>query len=171
MIFLLDASTLITANAQYYQIDRVPEFWDWLLHQAENGLVKMPLEIYEEVQEGPDDQEKDQLFGWISEDTVRKALVLPEDADPGLVDHVTRNGYAEDLTDTEIDQIGRDPFLIASALLDPSNRVVVTAEVSQPKKIRQNRKIPDVCTSFGIRSVDIFGLVRELDFRTSWKSK
>ena len=34
MLFLLDASVLITANNTYYPIERVPEFWEWLAHQA-----------------------------------------------------------------------------------------------------------------------------------------
>ena len=51
MLYLIDASMLITANNSYYPVDTVPEFWEWLLHQAQSGNVKMPLEIYELVKE------------------------------------------------------------------------------------------------------------------------
>lgn len=48
MLYLIDANVLITAHNDYYPIDGVPEFWDWLTHQATNGILKMPVEIYEE---------------------------------------------------------------------------------------------------------------------------
>ena len=48
LICLLDANVLITAHRDYYPVTRVPEFWDWLLHHAEAGRVKMPLEILDE---------------------------------------------------------------------------------------------------------------------------
>jgi hypothetical protein len=45
MLYLLDSSTLITANNKYYALDTVPEFWDWLAHKATSGQVKMPIEM------------------------------------------------------------------------------------------------------------------------------
>ena len=49
MLCLLDANVLIDANRDYYPIERVPEFWDWLVEMGELGRVKIPLEIYEEI--------------------------------------------------------------------------------------------------------------------------
>ena len=54
MLYLLDANVLIDANRDYYPIDRVPEFWEWLEYQGESGIVKVPLEVYEELKEGRD---------------------------------------------------------------------------------------------------------------------
>ena len=51
MLYLLDSSTLITANSKYYPVDRVPEFWEWLTYKATNGQVKMPIEMLEEIKE------------------------------------------------------------------------------------------------------------------------
>ena len=81
---------------------------------------------------------------------------------------VIEEGYADDLTDVEIEKLGRDPFLIAYALADLGNRSVVTTEVSKPSRIRANRHIPDVCDSFDIPipHCDTFELIRALDFRT-----
>jgi len=45
MIYLLDANVLITASNSYYPIDRVREFWDWLLYQANSNRVKMTINI------------------------------------------------------------------------------------------------------------------------------
>ena len=79
------------------------------------------------------------------------------------VNHVIDNGYAPDLNDVEIMKIGKDPFLIAAALA-ASDRVVVTREVSRPAATRANRKVPDVCATFGIVSISEFKLYSVLKF-------
>ena len=169
MLYLLDASVLITANNFYYFIDRVPEYWEWLTYMGRQGHVKMPFEIFEEVKDGPDDADKDLLFAWLQEDANKNALVLDERVDPGLVQKVIAEGYAPDLTDDEDEQIGRDPFMIAYGMA-AEGRCVVTVETSAPKKKRQNRKVPDVCKAMGVRCCNPFEFNRGLGFRTNWKT-
>lgn len=132
------------------------------------GFAKMPFEIFDEVKEGPNDATKDRLFAWLQEDVNKKALLLPDTVDPVLVQRVIAEGYAVDLTDDEVDQIGRDPFLVAHAIA-AVDRCVVTVETSSPKKLRQNRKLPDVCKTFGQIWCNPFEFNRALDFRTQWK--
>ena len=48
-LHLLDANVLIRAHEDYYPIDRIPQFWRWLLEIAEAAAVKMPIQIYNEV--------------------------------------------------------------------------------------------------------------------------
>jgi len=169
MLYLLDSSTLITANNKYYALDTVPEFWDWLAHKATSGQVKMPIEMLEEIKDGPKDGERDLLFAWIQVEANRKARLLDEDVDMVLVRQVVEKGYAPDLTDDEIDVIGRDPFLVAYALSKPADRCIVTAEVSKPKTVRQNRKLPDVCGTLKVAWCDIYAFNRALGFKTGWK--
>ncbi|WP_311740035.1 DUF4411 family protein [Bradyrhizobium sp. CB1015] len=64
------------------------------------------------------------------------------------------------MTDDEILQIGRDPFLIAYALASPAERCVVTTEVSSLRKQRQNRRIPDVCSTMGVSCCHTFAMTR-----------
>jgi hypothetical protein len=167
MLYLLDASVLITAHHNYYPVDRVPEFWGWLKHMGTMGNVKMPLEIYEEIKDGTKDSGKDLLFAWIQDDETRSALLLDEEVDITLVQKVVNDGYANDLTDVDVEQIGRDPFLIAHAM-NGNGRCVVTTEASKPSKKRQNRHIPDVCNSMNVPCCDTFKLNKALDFRTDW---
>ena len=167
MLYLLDANVLITANNSYYAIDQVPEFWDWLQHQAANGRVKMPIEIIEEVKAGR--TENDLLFEWIREDENLQVLLLDEDVDLALVQRVVNVGYSDDLTDDEIEQLGRDPFLIAYGMAE-AERCIVTTEVSKPSSGRHNRKIPDVCGTLSVPCEDPFSVYRTLGFRTSWRS-
>ncbi len=160
MVFLLDANVLIVANRQYYAIDRVPDFWDWLVVQGHAGNIKIVEDVLDEFAGGDD-----QLASWVTEEEVRSALLLPEQADLALVRRVISDGYASDLTDDEIEQLGRDPFLIAHALSAPTQRTVVTLEASKPRCIRANRRVPDVCRHLGVNCVDTFQMLFTLDFR------
>ncbi len=165
MLYLLDANVLIDANRDYYPLERVPEFWDWLQHQGSAGRVKIPVEIYEEVKDGTDD-----LATWIKQLPVRGALLLETEVDVALVSRAVADGYSSDLTDEEILRLGRDPFLLAYALREPAAHCIVTTEVSKPSRKRANRHLPDVARSLGIDSCNTFGLTRLLDFRTSWQA-
>ena len=170
MLYLLDANTLIDAKRDYFEFERVPEFWEWIQHQGEAGNIKIPVEIYEEFEEARKaDGERDELAEWAADPAVKSALLLDEEANPALVFQVIAEGYCPDPTDQEIETIGRDPFLVAHALADPENRTVVTTEVSKPAKRRANRKIPDVSRDLGVRCINNFQLLRDLDFRTGWK--
>lgn len=163
LLYLLDANVLIDANRDYYPITRVPEFWEWLLHQAALERIAVPLEIHEELTDG-----SDVLSEWMRDH--REVLVLQESVREELVAEVTSVGYADDLDDEEIEKLGRDPFLIAYALADRARRCVVTTEASRPKRDRANRHIPDVCRSLGVRCRNTFQLLRELNFSTQWKA-
>ena len=158
MIYLLDANVPIDANRDYYPIDRVPQFWEWLVSLGQMGQVKIPREIYEEVTVG-----NDAVAKWLREDAT--AMLLEEAVSPQMSARVIEEGYAPDLTDDEIETVGKDPFLIAYALADPAERVVVSNEGSKPGRIRANRHVPDVCRDFDIRPINVYSLIRELDFR------
>ncbi len=166
MLYLIDANSIIDAKDLYYVIDRVPEFWEWLLHKGEGGVLKIPAENFDEISPGND--KKDPFYIWRKEATTANALVLGEDADMDILQRVLDIGYGKNLTDDELITIGKDPFLIAYALMG-KDRVVVTSEKSKPKAQRKNRKIPDVCNDLGVRWITPFQLNIELDFKTNWR--
>ncbi|GJG86828.1 DNA-binding protein [Gemmatimonadetes bacterium T265] len=166
MLYLLDANVLIDAARDYYPIARVPEFWEWLLAQAMLDRVAMPEETYEEASGS-----KDELGEWLRRSAVKSALVYPSDVAAEVVQRVVAEGYARDLTDVEIEKLGRDPFLIAHALSASPRACVVTTEASKPKQTRANRHVPDVCRQFQLESCNTFELVRRLDFSTGWRSR
>jgi hypothetical protein len=43
MLYLIDANVIIDAKDTYYALDQVPEFWSWVVNQAERGILKMPF--------------------------------------------------------------------------------------------------------------------------------
>ena len=163
---LLDANVLITAKNSYYALDRVSEFWEWLLHMGATHALKIPLEIIEEITGGADD-----LAQWLGDREHKDALCLQEDVDIELVQHVLAQGYAPDLTDAEIIKIGRAPFLIAYAMVSPDVRKVVTTEVSKPTCQRANCRVPDVCNDVGVQWCDSFTMIGSLNFSTNWRAR
>jgi hypothetical protein len=72
----------------------------------------MPLEILEEILAGG--KNDDPLLEWMKDH--RDLMQLAENVDPAVVQTVVANGYAPDLTDDQLEEIGRDPFLIAYAM-------------------------------------------------------
>jgi len=163
LLYLLDANVLIVANRDYYPLARVPEFWDWLLDRATRDQIKIPVEMYEEVLAGY----MDDLTRWLREN--RDTLLLDESVHETLVAIVTAIGYAPDLTDEEVERVGRDPFLIAYAFANPAPRTVVTTEHSKPRKRRANRHIPDVCDDLDVLHCNTYELIKALDFTTGWR--
>ena len=166
MLYLIDANSIIDAKDLYYVIDRVPEFWEWLVHHGEGGRLKIPAEIFDEISPGPD--KKNPFYIWRKDPATAKSLVLDEEVDMATVQRVLEQGYGKSLTDDEFITIGKDPFLIAYAL-SGDDRVVVTSETSKPKAQRKNRRIPDVCNDLDVRWITPFQLNVELDFKTTWK--
>jgi len=159
VIYLLDADTLIRSANTFYQIDRVPQFWSWLLERGADGAIKIPVEQYEEIVAG-----NDTLVDWLKDDENKDALVLDEEAVPAIVAKVTLDGYGE-LDESGLEAVGRDPFLISYAYQEKKNRSVVTFENSSPGRRGKNRKIPDVCSALGVKCVTLFDMIENLDFK------
>lgn len=160
MLYLLDANVMIRAHEDYYSIDRIPQFWTWLASLGEAGTVKIPYEIYGEIAVSTG-----LLHDWLTDVAISKVMLFDQKIDPANLNAVLTQGYAPDLNDSEIEEIGQDPFLIGYALADVANFTVVTKEVSAPSKQRANRRVPDVCKTFGIRSINDFEFYRELNFK------
>ena len=167
MLYLLDANVLIDANRDYYPIQRIPEFWDWLKEMGELGQVKVPEEIFEEIVL-PLPNVPDALVNWLQANS--EAMVLDEYVNEDLLGRVIDEGYANDLDDVEIEKLGMDPFLVAYALVNPSDRFVITTEHSRPARTRANRHVPDVCGGLGVSWDNTFYLIRILNFRTDWNA-
>jgi hypothetical protein len=79
-----------------------------------------------------------------------------------------KEGYANDLTDGEVENIGRDPFLISYALGEPE-RCIVTTEISKPARKRHKSPHPDVCATLSVNCCGPWELNRKLGFKTSWQ--
>ena len=163
-MYLLDANTLIRANADFYALDRIPQFWEWLIEKGSSGDIKIPREIYDEIADG-----KDQLAQWIKDSNVKDMLILDDILPPYFVQQTLEKGYAPDLNETEIEKIGPDANLVAYAYFNNKERTVVTREVLASSKTRGNTKIPNACEKLEIKWTTDFEMYRLLDFNTRQK--
>jgi len=166
-IYLLDANVIIHAHDYYYHIKRVPEFWGWILHHAENGAIKMPVEIMEEVKGGPEALHAQ----WIKSAEVKSRLQFDGEWDETLLNDVITTGYVAQPTEDDVELMGQDPFLITYALGDPGKRDVISNEVSKPSIVGAKRRVPDVCQEFGVECYNIYHLLKALSFSTNWAAK
>jgi hypothetical protein len=164
MIYLLDADTVIRADNRFFTRKRSASFWLWLPYQGAAGHVKIPREQFDEIVAGNGD-----LVDWLKTEEVKDALLLESEVDAALVSKVLDEGYAPDLNEAQLIEVGKDPFLIAHAASAPGARTVVSFETSAPARLRQNRKIPDVCAQFGVPCVDLFAMVDALDYTEDWQ--
>ena len=121
----------------------------------------MPFEIHNEIAISTG-----LLSDWVCSPNIRTAIVLDEEANAGAVNRVLTEGYGENLTDSDLEKIGQDPFLIAYALA-AADRTVVTKETPRPGAMRANRKIPDICDTLNIQWMRDFDLYRTLHFTTA----
>ena len=163
MRYLLDANVIITADRDYYPLHRVPEFWEWIVHHASHAIVKIPHHMYEEitVKEG-------KIVDWLKQNS--KLLVVEHEVYSKTLRKVLSIGYGDDISAEEERKIGKDPFILAYALMmGVESTTIVTTEVSKPTKQRASRKLPDASLALGVRCINTFELVQELDFRTSWR--
>lgn len=160
-MYLIDANVLITAKNQYYPLDRIPQFWDWLIEMGDAGEIKMPREIHDEVSQG-----EDPLAIWARGADTKSALILDEEPDLALVQRVLADGYQSAdprFSDISLENIQRDAFLVAYGLI-ANERIVVTKEVSARRSRLGKTKLPDACDDCGVPWHDDFRMHRELDF-------
>ena len=167
MLFLLDTNVLIEAKNLYYPLDRIPQFWAWIVWHAELGQIKIPTQVIVEIERGRED---DDLLIWVKSN--RKQLEFSEDIDEIDWLRMLTIGYGFSPTEVEEEALvdkRADPYLVALALSNTAERCIVTLESSKalPRNLPlpSNRKIPTVCDLLNIRHINTFELIRELDFR------
>lgn len=167
VLFLLDTNVLIEAKNLYYPIDRVPQFWVWILRLAADNHIKIPTKVIGEILRG---SKEDDLSKWVK--TNRLILELDEEVDALKWSETLTKGYgyrSVEAAQQDLVEQRADPFLIAHALFDISERRVVTLEqvTTTPTNLPNpiNRMIPIVCDLLDVKHLDTFRLIRELDFR------
>lgn len=160
-IYVVDTNFFIQAHRYSYPLDVALSFWSKVKQIAGMGKIisidKVKNEIY---------NNDDALTYWCKNN-------LPEgffkdtksvlDAYRQIVnwvdkkrDHYNPNAINEFLSADEADS-----WLVAFALTDVTNRVIVTYERSEPNS-KSKIKIPDVCNPVGVQYVNTIDMFRQL---------
>jgi hypothetical protein len=160
-LYVLDSNFFIQAHRSTYPLDVAKGFWDKVKELAQAGSIisidKVKHELYDK---------NDDLEIWCKAN-------LPEDFFKDSADALMEYGrvsawaysrkppYLPKALTEFLDADEADAFLVAYALMDPSQRFLVTHEISAPNKIGKV-KIPDCCDALGVRHMSTIQMFREL---------
>ena len=160
-IYVVDSNFFIQAHRVNYPLDIAFSFWNKVKELANSGRIisidKVKNELYDK---------NDDLEDWCK-------VNLPENffksTDDVMAEYARvtawaismNNHYLPNALNEFLDADEADAFLVAYSLADDQNRIIVTHEVSQPK--RKNRiKIPEACSPFNVRYLNTIEMLREI---------
>ncbi|GAT61972.1 DUF4411 family protein [Paludibacter jiangxiensis] len=160
-VYVLDSNFFIQAHRAYYPLDIAVGFWLKVKQLAHEGKIisidKVKNELYDK---------NDELELWCKENLPENFFQETDDIMPAysrliLWTNTQRSHFLPKAIDEFLDADEADAFLVAYALTDNQNRVIVTQEVSEPT--RKNKiKIPQPANVFHIRYVNAMTMFREL---------
>ncbi len=160
-IYVLDSSMLIQAHRFYYPLDIAKSFWNKLKQFANDGKIvsidKVKIEIY-----NGNDSLKDWCVTNLPADFFKDTSTVMATYSQISTWAISQSQhYLPNALNEFLDADEADAFIIAYALADADNRIVVTQEISQPA--RKNKiKIPEVCEAFNLNCVNTISLFRQL---------
>ena len=152
----MDANTYIQAKNQYYHMDVVPGYWEWLDTQFQSGTLASVSMVYDEL-----NGYGDELTEWVKPRKEHFTDVSDEDTQEAFIE-IAKFLADKDFTskDTSDFLAGADPWLIAKAKI--TGATVVTHESLVPDNYKKI-KIPNVCRQFDIEYTNTFKLLRTLE--------
>ena len=161
--YCLDANVLIQAWQKYYSPRFCLDYWNLLSDFGKSGKIFLPQNVFEEIT-----KTEDELTNWL------KTSKIPIKEVDGKVTNCLRDIYAVNplhkyLVDNTKQRSLADPWVIAHALNE--NACVVTKEEKVTAPNTNRIKIPNVCENMGIRWINDFDFVEELNIQFSCSLK
>jgi predicted nucleic acid-binding protein len=156
--YCLDSNVLIQAWNSYYSPVICPDYWSVLNNLGKDRKILLPHMVFEEISRTDDD-----LLAWLKASEIPR---LPQDERVVQCwkDILAKDPLHQHLVDNIKQRSLADPWVIAHAMNEGAS--VVTKE--NIETARTNRiKIPNVCESMGVRWVNDFEFIRELNIRFS----
>lgn len=152
--YWLDASVLIQAFQGPYSFDIAPGFWDAISKSAQDGHLRSPEMVFNEIKPGDDLEawvkaHKDPLF--VNADHTVQTTFAP------IAAHV-QSAYSPEWAKRFL--AGADPWVIAHAQAD-SGTVVTLENRLHPAHV----KIPIVCDRFAVESISTYEMLKRLGIK------
>ena len=154
--FLIDSNSFMTPYRQYYAFDLVPAYWEEISKCTSSGRLVL----------------LDDLADWISR---QAGFVICNHISPEIIgkyqevlQYIQMCGlYKEQALQTWANGDVADPWLIAVAAVN--DYTIITAEVPSGglsvKNPNRNAKIPDVAKKFGVRTNNLYYMMRQLGIK------
>ncbi len=160
--YVLAANVFMTAARDYYSFDFGNTFWNFLLENAKKGVLCSIDKVLEDIERG-----NDKLKEWAKNEfknffyATNNNEVLSHCKE--IVNHVQKNqNYLDKAIVDFLREDNSDAFVIAFA--KSMNIIVVTNESYNPQAKRKVL-IPVVCKDFRIETINIFGMLKNLNFK------
>ncbi len=160
--YCLDSNVLIQAWQKYYAPSICPDYWQVLNQLGNKGIIFLPEEVREEIV-----KTDDELANWLKDSSIpiyktdQKVIscwqkILQKDPlHQFLVDNIKGRSLA-------------DPWVISHAM--KMNATLVTKESKETALNTRRIKIPNVCDNMGVRWIDDFDFIREVNILFSCKA-
>jgi hypothetical protein len=160
-IYIADSNFFIQAHRVSYPLDVAFSFWNKVKQLANSGKIISIDKVKDELFDKNDALEEwcilnlpDDFFKDTSTEMVAYSKVINWAVSKS--DHFLPNAINEFLDSNEA-----DAFIVAYALADSSNRIVVTQEISEPYR-RNKVKIPEACNGLNVQHVNMMDMFRQL---------
>ena len=161
-VYVVDSNFFIQAHRANYPLDIAHSFWNKVRQLANDykiiSIDKVKNEIYQNedvLKEWCVDNLPSEFFKDTSQSINSYSHIATWATSQGS--HYLPNALAEFLSADEA-----DAYLVAYALDDTSNRIIVTQEISEPNR-RNKIKIPDVCNALNVQYVNVIDMFRQLN--------
>jgi predicted nucleic acid-binding protein len=153
--YCLDTNVLIQAWQKYYSPKFCPDYWKVLNELGALEIIFIPELVFEEIVRTEDD-----LTRWLKKSQI-PIHKITESVAHSLQKIFTYNSLHKNLVDNTKARSLADPWVIAHAIND--NATVVTKEEKVTAINSPRIKIPNVCDNMGIRWINDFEFIEELN--------
>ena len=166
-MFLIDSNSFITPYRQYYSFDFARSFWDQLEQNIDSGKIAILDIVLDEILKGKDEL-KDWVAGLKPEHFIdhRDAQILAYYGE--IMQYLQTSPYYKETALAEWAKATvADPWLIAVAKVHNCTIVTFEGPNSNPneKQPWKMAKIPNVADEFGVQTVNLFSMMRTLQFK------
>ena len=160
-VYLVDSNFFIQAHRATYPLDVATGFWALVKRLADAETIISIDKVKDELYDKNDDLETwcranlPTIFFHDTSSVMAEYRIISAWA-ASKSSHYLPNAISEFLSAYEA-----DAYLIAYALADYQNRIIVTQELSQPD-IKRKVKIPEPCNELGVSYINTIEMFRQL---------
>lgn len=162
-LYCLDSNVLIQAWQKYYSPKFCSDYWEVLNELGNQKKIFIPEMVYEEIIRTEDDLSK-----WLKKSNIA-VHKIDEDVAKFLKEIYSNNPIHKFLVDSTKARSLADPWVIAHAMNEKAT--VVTKEEKITALNSNKIKIPNVCDNLGVRWINDFRLIEELNIQFECKFK